>query len=468
MKTTTLRTWADHELRYAKLGDARLNKRLSRLVADLATRPESSLPQATVGWAATKAAYRFFDNPRLEPDDIRAAHRAAAEQRLPEAGTVLALQDTTQLDFSRHPATRGLGYLGDLKHNGLLAHSVLLASADGVPLGVVDQHVWRRDPTQYGKRQQRRHKATADKESQRWLDALQQAEQSVPPGRALLTVADREADFYDLFTAKRRPGHDLLIRAKGRRSVRHPARLLGPALRQSPARGQLSVALPRADGRAARTATLTLRFGRFSINPPSTHPRRKGLPAVTLTAVLAQEEEPPAGVPAVSWLLLTSLEVEALAQAAAVVRCYSRRWLVERFHFVLKSGCRVEQLQLEAADRLMRALATYSIVAWRLLWLTYEARQHPEASCAEVFGRQEWEVLHRAGNPGKPLPEAAPSLREAVRQVARLGGFLARRGDGEPGVQTLWRGLRRLQDLVDGHRLTRQQQNSPSTLVGNG
>src|SRR5437016_5579195 len=120
MKTTTPHSWAEHELRYADLGDARLNKRLSRLVADLASRPESSIPQATVSWAATKAAYRFFDNKRVDADDIRAAHRAATEQRLPDAGPVLALQDTTQLDFSRHPATQGLGYLGDLKHHGLL------------------------------------------------------------------------------------------------------------------------------------------------------------------------------------------------------------------------------------------------------------------------------------------------------------------------------------------------------------
>jgi hypothetical protein len=283
----------------------------------------------------------------------------------------------------------------------------------------------------------------------------------------VLTVADREADFYDLLAAPRRPGHHLLLRAKGRRSVRHEARLLGPALRAQAAAGRQAIDLRRGDDRPPRRAVLTIRFGAFWINPPSTHPRRKELAPLRAWAVLAEEEGAPAGHKPVSWLLVSTQPLTTLAEAAQAVRRYGLRWLVERLHFVLKSGCRVEQLQLGSAARLRRAVAAYGIVAWRLLWLTYQARQQPEASCEAAFEPAEWQVLHRAVAPEQPLPTRAPGLAQAVRQLACLGGFLARRHDGEPGVKVLWRGLRRLRDLVEGHRLATQQHPTPPILVGN-
>jgi Transposase Tn5 dimerisation domain len=328
-------------------------------------------------------------------------------------------------------------------------------------LGLLGQHVWARDDAQFGKRKDRNHKQTKDKESQRWLDGLANTEQALPPQQAVVTVADREADFYDLFAATRRPGHDLLIRAKSRRRIKHEARLLGHGIATSPARGQLRVRLPRANGRPGRTATLTLRYGTFAIEPPSTHPKRTQLAALPLTVVLAQEENPPKGVPAVRWLLLSTLPVRRFADAVRLVRWYARRWLIERYNFVLKSGCRLEQLQLETAARLERALATYAVVAWRLLWLTYAARRAQPGPCDEVFEPEEWQVLQaQAGQEPTATP---PSLREAIDLVARLGGFLDRRGDGVPGVRVIWRGLSRLEDLVTGYRLARQQGLLPNT-----
>jgi Transposase DNA-binding/Transposase Tn5 dimerisation domain len=469
MTTTTLHSWAEQELRHVDLGDPRRDRRLVRLVTDLADCPESSLPLATGDWAATKAAYRFFDNDHVAPDAIRAAHRQATLDRLPDPaqGPLLVLQDTTLLDFTSHPATTGLGHLIHRKHAGLLVHSALLISATGVPLGVLHQHVWARDPARRGQRRQRRHRPTAPKESQRWLDAVQATEAALPADRAILTIADREADFYDLLATPRRRGHHFLIRAKGRRRVAHEAGLLGDALRAQPVAGQLNVTLPRGAERPARRATRTIQFGAFDLQPPSTHPRRKELAPLRVWAVLAQEENPPPGQKPVCWLLLTTQPLVTLEDAAQAVLRYSRRWLVERLHFVLKSGCRIERWQLTTAARLQRALATYLLVAWRLLWLTYQARQEPEASCATVFTPLAWHVLHQAVQPDQPRPAAPPTLREAVRQVARLGGFLGRRHDGDPGVQVLWRGLRRLHDLVEGYQLTLKHDPRPPTFVGN-
>jgi hypothetical protein len=448
-----MNTWAEDELRTVQFGDQRLSRRLLHLVDALAAHPAASVPQALGPWAAVKGAYRFWDNERVTPDAIRAAHQQRTRERLPATGPLLALQDTTTLDFTAHPATRALGYLGDLKHAGLCVHSVLVADTHGVPLGVLHQEVWTRDPADFGKRRQRRFKDTADKESQRWLTALEATAQALPADRTVITVADREADFYDLFAAPRRPDLHLLIRAKGRRRVHHEAGLLGAALQSRPVQGSLGVTVPRHGERPARQAVLTLRFGTFLLAVPSTHPRRRQLPALPLQGVLAEEAAPPPGEKPVRWLLLTTLALPDAAAAAQVVRWYAARWLIERYHYALKSGCRIEDLQLESAARLQRALATYSVVAWRLLWLTYESRQHPETPCDAVLSREQWQVLYRRNHPQTPLPAVAPGLRQAVQWIARLGGFLARRHDGEPGIKTIWRGLRRLDDLVAGYQL---------------
>jgi hypothetical protein len=451
--------WSALELRHVDLGDLRLNRRLVKLVDDLTHRPEASVPLASGDWAAAKAAYRFWDNPRVDPDDIRAAHRLSTLDRLPddEGGPLLAIQDTTSFDFTSHPKTTGLGYLGHRKCSGFWLHSVLAVTAVGVPLGLIDQRTWTRELATLGKRAQRNQKDTADKESRRWLDALTATEAALPAGRTVITVADREADFYDLFAQPRRHGSHLLIRAKPRRRVRHVERLMSRAVRANSAAGTMTVDLPRGDDRPARRALLTIRFATLDVAPPSTYPRRKNLPHLRLTAILAEEEDPPKGQTPVCWWLVTTLPITTLADAEQAVRWYTQRWLVERYHYVLKSGCQIEELQLETVERLQRALATYAIVAWRLLGLTYQARHHPEDSCETVLPREEWQVLHCAIEKTDTIPESAPSLRVAVRQIARLGGFLARKHDGEPGVKTIWRGLRRLEDLVIGWRLSRKQ-----------
>jgi Transposase DNA-binding/Transposase Tn5 dimerisation domain len=454
--------WAEHELSHAALPDRRLKARLVGLAADLANQPTLSLPEACGDWAATKAAYRFFDNDRIPADAILDAHRDRTRQRLPTDGFFLAIQDTTDLDFTSHSATTGLGYLGHPRHFGLLVHSTLVATPDGVPLGLLHQQVWARDVRLLGKRKNRRRKETKDKESQRWLDSLQAVAQAAPLTSTAVVLGDREADFYDLFAAPR-PAHvHLLVRARSRRRVRHEMGLLGKAVAAQPAAGAVTVTLPRRAKRPARPATLTVRFGEFLIEPPSTHPRRKELAPLRLWAVQVEEETPPAGEEPVRWLLLTTLPVTDLAEAVRAVVWYTRRWLIERYHYTLKSGCRLERLALQTAARLRRALAVYAVVAWRLLWLTYEARAHPEASCVEVLQRAEWQVLHRHVEQAAPAPAEPPTLREAVRMIARLGGFLARTNDGEPGVQVIWRGLRRLHDLVAGWRLAQGHLETPA------
>jgi hypothetical protein len=223
---------------------------------------------------------------------------------------------------------------------------------------------------------------------------------------------------------------------------------LESAIRQVHPCGQLTLELRRHPEREARQATLTLRATTLELQPPATHPQRERLQPIRLQVIWAAEENPPTGVEQVRWLLLTTLTITCFEDVVQCLRWYSYRWLIERYHYVLKSGCRLEQLQLETADRIQRALATYTIVAWRLLWMTYLARYHPDTPADTVLETDEWQALYCTIHQTPKPPDSPPDLRTCVRWIAQLGGFLARKHDGEPGVKTLWQGLRRLHDIA--------------------
>lgn len=448
--------WASVELQQASLGDARRNKRLIRIVEDLTAQPASSVPQACGNIAATSAAYDFWNSPYFQPSDIRNAHIASTIERIKEHEVILAIQDTTNIDLTDHPATRGLGYLDHRESSGLKVHSTLAATINGVPLGIINQQVWARVPENLGIAKKRRQRETSEKESQRWLDAYTATQQLTPKKIQVVTMGDSEADIFDLFSLERSENSHLLIRGTHNRKVDHCAKYLHQAIRQIEPCGTLTVEVKRSPEHSARKATLSLRFTTLEIQVPLHHIRRSQLEPVKLQVILADEENPPTGVSRISWLLLTSLEVNNFDDAERCVRWYTYRWLIERYHYVLKSGCGIEKLQLETARRIHMALATFSIVAWRLLWLTYEARFNPDTPCDTVLEACEWQSLCATINKNPIPPQKPPSLREAVRMIATLGGFLGRKGDGEPGVKTIWRGLRRLHDISATGKLAHQ------------
>ena len=441
--------WAADELGGADLGDRRLNRRLLRLVDALSAQPGASVPQAMGDWAATKGAYRFWDRDSVTAAAILAPHQAQSVARAADHERVIVVQDTTDLDFSAHPNTDGLGALDNQWVQGLKVHSALLVSLLGVPLGLVHQQVWARSgPIE----KHRRERETAEKESQRWLDTLTASQGRVPPELGLITVADREADIYDLFALPRRAGSDLLIRAAHDRAVSEAEGYVQKAIQAAPLAGTVRVRLPRHDDAPAREVVLQVRFATLHWLPPRHHKQRKELAPIAVQVVLATEEPAPAKGKPIRWLLVTTLPVTRLAEAVQMVNWYTLRWVIERFHYVLKSGCHIEQLQLETAARLQRALATYDLVAWRLLWLTYQSRVQADQPASAHFAPEEIQVLTQV----RQLPQLRTTqpltLQQAVRRVAQLGGFLARKADGQPGVKTIWRGLQRLSDLLDGWR----------------
>jgi len=447
-------SWAETEFGEAALGDERLTARLVDLATTLAERPSASLPEACADGAQMKAAYRFFSNAMIEPAAMLASHVEATLGRLGAVERVLAVQDTTVVDYSGHPATSGLVALNDTRHQGFLVHTTLAFTPERVPLGLLAQQVWTRDPAELGQRATRKQRAIADKESSKWLTSLAAvaAARARCPGTHLVSVGDREADVYDLFVAERPAGVDLLVRAAWDRGVAAPQRHLWAAVAAAPVAALLEVAVPRAAGRPARTAHLTLRFTPVTLRPPR-HRAAERLPATALVAVWAVETAPPPGTPAIEWLLLTSCPVQDAAQAAEIVAWYGCRWGIEVWHKVLKSGCRIEARQLETAERLERCLTLYSVIAWHILWATLLARAAPELPCTVLLEPDEWQALCCAVQRTATPPKSPPTVRQAVRWIAQLGGFPARASDGEPGPTVLWRGFQHLADLTTMYRI---------------
>jgi Transposase DNA-binding/Transposase Tn5 dimerisation domain len=442
-------SWAVTEFAEAELGDARRTQRVIRLATALAQHPDAGLPEACGNRAELKAAYRMFANEAIEPAELLASHVAATLERAVQVPVVLAVQDTTELDWTAHPATTGLGPIGHPKHQGLLVHSTLAFTPERVPLGVVAQAVWARDPETVGQRRTRRQRPIEAKESRKWLDSLTAVNEAHHecPQTQWISVGDREADVYDLFVMERAAGVDLLIRAARNRCVEHEERYLWATLLAQPVAEVYTLAVPRRQDQPARTAMLVMRFGAVELCPPR-HRRAEQLPTVPIWAVQVVEEYPPAGGEPLEWLLLTTRPVLCAATAQECVEWYTCRFGIEVWHKVLKSGCRIEARQLETAARLQRCLTLFSVIAWRIVYATMLSRTLPTLPCSVLLALEEWQALYCAIHHTPMPPSTPPTLQKAVQWIARLGGFLGRADDGPPGVTVLWRGFQHLADLT--------------------
>jgi hypothetical protein len=371
--------------------------------------------------------------------------RAETLKRMAGERLVLMLQDTTSLDFSRHPGTNGLGPLEHSHSRGFFAHSTLASSAMGVPFGLLAQQVWARSEAEVGKRATRHDRAWVEKESYKWVQGLP-SPGAEGDGPQRVVVCDAEGHIYDFLAVMQDQHLDFIVRAADARSFTEDDQALFEAVAQQPVQAQFTLSLKRRPDREPRDAQVELRFGRLTLKRPQRAESQHA--TLVLSVVDVIEPNPPPDEEAVHWLLLTSLPVDTVADARQLTVWYSYRWLIERFHFVLKSGCKFEDRQLREAVRLERLLAVFSVVAWHLLWLTYQARQTPDAPCTVALQPVEWHALYAFIHRTQRLPDQPPTLRQVVRWIGQLGGFLGRKGDGEPGVKVLWRGWQRLQDIT--------------------
>jgi hypothetical protein len=449
-------SWARTEMAGVEVWDQRCRGSLERICEQVLARPEESF-SAACGSGLRQAGSRIFGAPQMSVEKMLAGHVEQTAQRCQAHAEVIVAQDTTDVNYTTHKGATGLGPInGNPDSRGVLLHTALALTAEGVPLGLLSQESWARDPATFGTAAQRRTRRVAEKESQKWLTGWQRVAVALPAGPCVVLGQDREADVF-AFLAAPRPAHiALVVRVCPPRRVEVEAGAEGgpgnvlAAARQAPVVGQLRVQVPRKPGQPEREAVLELAASAVQVKAPRRRTADVLAGTLALWVVRATELAPPAGCKPIEWILLTTLAIDSFATASRCVPYYALRWRVERFHYTLKQGCTVERLQFEEAHTLKNALALYSIVAWRLLWLTYTAREQPQAPATEVLPPLELQVLEQATQ--APVATA----REAIRALAQLGGFPTNPSAKEPGVKVLWRGLRRLEAMVEGWLLAIQ------------
>lgn len=442
--------WVEQELGEVDFGDRRLSKRLVSIAQAFYAQPQANIPQACQTRAETKAAYRFMDHPETSLEGILEPHYQATVARMSREAVILAVQDTTSLNYTAHPATENLGPIGYRRDRGrgLILHDTMAFNREGTPLGLLDVQCWARDGADFGKKKRRHSLPIEEKESYKWLVSFRKVAEAQKqcPQSMVVSVGDREADIYELFElALSDPsGPKLLIRAEQDRLLAEGQGHLWEKMAQQEVSGIQEIHVPRQKNRPARVARLEVRFAKVTLKPPQ---RKKGRDELTLWTVWAREAEEPAEGERIEWMLLTTCAVATFEEAIEKLAWYTIRWGIEVYHRTLKSGCKVEERQLGHADRIETCLGVDMVVAWRIFHLAKLGRETPDVPCTVFFEEAEWKALvaHITQNP-KP-PDHPPTLREAMRMVASLGGFLGRKGDGEPGTKSLWIGLQRLDDL---------------------
>jgi hypothetical protein len=443
--------WAEEEFGDVQLGDERLNRRLVTIARDFYEHPQAQIPEACQSRAKTKAAYRFLEHPKTPMNLLLEPHYQSTVQRIAQEKVVLSVQDTTSLNYSTHPETNGIGPIGSSKDGaiGLILHDTMAFSVNGTPFGLIDAQCWSRDGATFGKHHERKQKPIEQKESIKWLKSFEASAQVQRQcsQTMIVSLGDREADIYELFQlALENPqGPKLLVRAEQDRLLADGQGHLRCFMEQQALAGIQEIRIPRRHNRPARDVRLEVRFAPVQLNPPQAKPH---LTPLTLWAVRAQEIGAPEGVEALCWMLLTTCEVLDFAQAIEKLDWYTRRWGIEVYHRTLKSGCKIEERQLGSACRIEACLAIDMVVAWRVFHLAKLGRETPHIPCTVFFEEAEWKALcaHTTKNPIPP-PQP-PSLRDAMRMVATLGGFLGRKADGEPGTKSIWLGLQHLEDLA--------------------
>jgi len=480
-----MREWARPEMEGATLWDRRCNESAIRIVESLAEHWEDSFSTAT-GQAGRQAAGNICSDGGTSPEDLLRGHVYQTAERCRSYPLVLVDQDTTSFNFSSLKASRGFGPINrDAQSLGFFLHSAFALSPDGLPLGVLAARTWVRDPAAHGQHRERRHWAVAAKESQKWLDVLADVEEALDPEIPVLLIQDRESDEYTFLAAPRRAQTQLLLRACHPRCVEVEASEPGERTRKgkllelagaAPVAARMTVWVPLKEKgaqaaaikakvreeygerllpaqRRKRPVVLEVRYQRIRIfapgnwKAPEEWAPEEVRRSVEMTVIHAEEVDAPEGAEPVKWVLLTTVPIDRAEDACRMVTYYALRWRIERFHYTLKSGCRVEKLQGQEAHTIINKVALCCVAAWRLMLLTYLGRAAPETPAAEVLSDEELAVLRQKTG------RRVETVREATIAIARLGGFEPHRSAGDPGLKSLWLGLARLQAMAEGYRL---------------
>ena len=467
-----MKSWIDDELRGSGFSDPRLEKRFQKLVGQLSDRMGQSVPLACQDWSNTKAAYRFLANKRVNEAEILQGHWQATRSRFAATtGPVLVLHDTTEFSYHRddmsaigitHKSFTGKKKDGRAKLHtvcGIMLHSSLVVTPEGVPLGLGAVKFWTRKKFKGANQLNRKIDTTRipneKKESVCWIDNLKQSTTLLNAPPRCVHVGDRGSDIYELFCAAAETNTHFLVRTCVDRLAGDGSYTIADEMREARVKGLHRIEVRDKKGHSTE-AILELKYRKIRVLPPIGKQRR--YPELLLTVIFAQERGTPRGRDRIDWKLITDMPVNSRREAVEKLAWYALRWKIETFHKILKSGCKAEELKLRTAQRLANALAVFCILSWRVFWMSMTQRTSPNISATVAFTATEIQLLDHLVATGKP--PCATNISDYLLKLARLGGYLARAGDSPPGNMVIWRGLTRLTDLELGFTLG-------AKLVGN-
>jgi hypothetical protein len=468
--TPDVHQWAQQNFGGVDLGDPRRNRRMVDCAARIASHPEKSFPQI-FDWDRLRAFYRLCDQQTATLQTVQQPHWEATRRAMGELPVALIVHDTTELDFTSHRALEGTGPIGNDKGRGFLQHNSLAFSPDGSRLlGLAYQQLKIRHPAP--DKESRRDRKKRQRESLMWIEGIR-ATGRPPQGSLWVDVGDRGADIYEAMEASLAVGHEFLFRACQNRLVFADADRTKSVYLMDYARGLASagedqVEVPGRGGRPPRTVKVRLASAPVWVPAPGTTAKRASRPVLATWVVRIWEVDPPPEVKEpLEWVLLTSVATETVESMKQRRDWYGHRWGAEVYHDVEKNGCSEEARRFETAARMEACLAVLAVVSVRVYQLRLAVEQEPQADAAEVATQEEQEVVKK----WLKTEKRSLTVREFVHAIAKLGGFLGRKRDGNPGIRALWRGYQRLQDMVSGYRLSRRDQKknrSPEPLlVGN-
>lgn len=452
----------DKELAGCRFCDPRLGRRFQKLVGQLATRLGQTIPLACQDWTNTKAAYRFLSNGRVNEAAILAGHFQATRERFAATdGPILILHDTTEFSYTRE-SKQAIGILyktcGRKDKDGrprlhtvcgILMHSSLVVTAEGLPLGLAAIKFWTRSKFKGTNALKRKVNPTRvpieAKESVRWLENLKQSTNLLEEPSRCIHIGDRESDIYELFCAAQESNTKFLVRTCVDRLAGDGRHTIAAAMRRVKVKVIHEVEVRDAKGTVSQ-ATVNVKYHRLRVYPPVG--KQKEYPPLLLTVIYAQESTRPRDRERIDWKLITNLPVRSRKDAVEKLAWYAMRWRIETFHKILKSGCRAEASKLQTAQRIVNLIAVFCVLSWRIFWMTMMNRVAPAASPLVALTDAETHLLDTL------LPQT-PNRRKATLstyliKIARLGGYLARANDSPPGNMVMWRGLSRLTDIELG------------------
>lgn len=452
-------SWVNEEFESINVGDQRLNKRFIDIVESLGLAPGRTIPQSFKTWGEIKACYNFTNNSLVNEDKLLAPHIEKTMERINEYPVVLLLSDTTDINYTTKAAMSGKDRLTN-QQTGIWLHPTIAVTPERLNLGIVDANFWHRESEVSSKKPGagaiREKRPIEEKESYRWLKSYLKASEiaRMAPKTQIINITDREGDMIEIFEAAKEEklgSANFIIRSKYDRCLeeKNEEKIIQKKLRQklkeSESIGEIEFVISPTEKRQGRKVKQQIKAVNVTLKPTNKYKKEK---KVKVNAVMAIEENPPKGEVALTWIFITDLSINSFEDVCKIIKYYLCRWEIELFFKILKSGCKIEERQLQTTDRMKNLISIFMMLAWRVQFTMMLGRVNSEMQASEIFEEAEWKSVYKIANTKKRLPRKSPTLGELIILIAELGGYVHQKNAEPPGVKTMWKGMARMVDFA--------------------